>query len=357
LTELGNHTDALAVLQEADAVFQRAAVALPDRNLAERAELLIGIGVSHDRLGDYAQAVQHIKAGLALARQVNAPRVEIQALCMLGQAVNEQGDYAAAKQRLDEALTLARERGDRTREASALSMLASIAWRWGDIEQAGQWAREGLAIYRELGHQQRIPRLLNLLGIVAIMQEDYGQAEAYWEEGLGLIQEMGDRLAMADVLNNLGYINHHNLGDLEKAKQYYIKSLSIGREIGHRQGATSTLSNLGHLHILLGEHALAWEYLREALSESIAIGLTPLTLDALAGVALLQSETGQADSATEMVGLIVNHPSVGADSVQVAETILAELRDALAMEQLEAALARGKGMELSAVVAELLAEK
>ena len=357
LTELGNHTDALAVLQEADAVSQRAAVALPDRNLAERAELLIGIGVSHDRLGDYAQAVQHIKAGLALARQVNAPRVEIQALCMLGQAVNEQGDYAAAKQRLDEALTLARERGDRTREASALSMLASIAWRWGDIEQAGQWAREGLAIYRELGHQQRIPRLLNLLGIVAIMQEDYGQAEAYWEEGLGLIQEMGDRLAMADVLNNLGYINHHNLGDLEKAKQYYIKSLSIGREIGHRQGATSTLSNLGHLHILLGEHALAWEYLREALSESIAIGLTPLTLDALAAVALLQSETGQADSATEMVGLIVNHPSVGADSVQVAETILAELRDALAMEQLEAALARGKGMELSAVVAELLAEK
>ena len=223
-------------------------------------------------------------------------------------------------------------------------------------EQAGQWAREGLAIYRELGHQQRIPRLLNLLGIVAIMQEDYGQAEAYWEEGLSLIQEMGDRLAMADVLNNLGYINHHNLQNLEKAKRYYIESLSIGREIGHRQGATSTLSNLGHLHILLGEHALAWEYLREALSESMAIGLTPLTLDALAGVALLRSETGQADSAAEMVGLIVNHPSVGVDSVQVAETILDGLRDTLVTEQLEAALERGKTMELNAIVAELLAE-
>jgi tetratricopeptide (TPR) repeat protein len=356
LTELGNHTDALAVLQKADAVFQRAAVALPDCNLAERAELLISIGTSHNRLGDHAQTVQHLEAGLALARQVNAPQVEIQALCALGQAASEQGDYDAAKKHLDEALTLARERGDRTSEASALSMLGSIAWRWGDIEQVGQWVQESLAIYRELGHRQRIPRLLNLLGIVAIMQEDYGQAEAYWEEGLSLIQEMGDRLAMADVLNNLGYINHHNLQNLEKAKRYYIESLSIGREIGHRQGATSTLSNLGHLHILLGEHALAWEYLREALSESMAIGLTPLTLDALAGVALLRSETGQADSAAEMVGLIVNHPSVGVDSVQVAETILDGLRDTLVTEQLEAALERGKTMELNAIVAELLAE-
>jgi DNA-binding SARP family transcriptional activator/predicted ATPase/Flp pilus assembly protein TadD len=356
LTELGNHTDALAVLKKADAAFKRAAVALPDCNLAERAKLLVDIGTSHNRVGDYVQAVQHLEAGLALARQVNAPQVEITALCTLGQAAGEQGDYDTAKQHLDEALTLARERGDRTSEASALSMLGSIAWRWGDIEQAGQWARESLAIYRELGHRQRIPRLLNLLGIVAIMQEDYGQAEAYWEEGLGLVQEMGDRHAMADMCNNLGYINHHNLGNLEKAKQYYIESLSIGREIGHRQGATSTLSNLGHLHVVLGEHENAWEYLREALSESTAIGVTPLTLDALAGVALLRAETGQGDSAAELVGLIVNHPAVEADSVQVTETILDGLREALPTKQIEAAMERGKTMELDTAVAELLAE-
>jgi tetratricopeptide (TPR) repeat protein len=158
------------------------------------------------------------------------------------------------------------------------------------------------------------------------------------------------------MCNNLGYINHHNLGNLEKAKQYYIESLSIGREIGHRQGATSTLSNLGHLHVVLGEHENAWEYLREALSESTAIGVTPLTLDALAGVALLRAETGQGDSAAELVGLIVNHPAVEADSVQVTETILDGLREALPTKQIEAAMERGKKMELDTAVAELLAE-
>jgi DNA-binding SARP family transcriptional activator/predicted ATPase len=356
LANLGDHTTALTVGQEADAAFKRAAVALPDCDLAERAKLLVDIGTSHNRLGDYAQAVQHLEAGLALARQVNAPQVEIIALCTLGQAAGEQGDYDAAKQHLNGALTLARGRGDRASEASALSMLGTIVWRWGDIEQAERCVQESLAIYREIGHLQRIPRLLNVLGIVAIMQENYTQAEAYWEEGLGLVREMGDRHAMADMCNNLGYINHHNLGNLEKARQYYKESLSIGREIGHRQGATSTLSNLGHLHVLLGEHALAWEYLREALSESTAIGVTPLTLDALTGVALLRAETGQGDLAAELVGLIANHPAVEADSAQVAETILDGLRDALTTERLEAALERGKGMELDAVVAELLAD-
>ena len=171
-----------------------------------------------------------------------------------------------------------------------------------------------------------------------------------------MLREMGDHQAMADTLNNLGYINHHNLSNLEKARQYYTESLSIGREIGHRQGATSTLSNLGHLHVLLGEHETAWGYLREALSESTAIGVTPLTLDALTGVALLRAEAGQGDSAVELIGLIVNHPAVEVDSAQAAEAILAGLRETLPAEQLEAALERGKGLELDAVVAELLAE-
>jgi hypothetical protein len=132
--------------------------------------------------------------------------------------------------------------------------------------------------------------------------------------------------------------------------------LSIARETGHRQGATSTLSNLGHLHVLLGEHALAWKYLREALSESTAIGLVPLTLDTLTGVALLRAETGQREQAAELLGLVLNHPAAEASGTQVAQAILAKLRETLPAEQLEAALERGKEMDLNTVVTGLLAK-
>jgi DNA-binding SARP family transcriptional activator/predicted ATPase len=354
---MGDHTTAVTILQEADAACEKAAAVLPDSGPAGRAMLLVDLGTSYNRVGEQAQAIEHLKAGLALARQADAPQVVITALSTLAQVACEQGTYDTAQRYSDEMLMLARRQGDRACEAAALSMLGSIAWRWGDVEQAGQCIWESLAIYRELGHRHRLPRLLNVLGIVAIVQGDYGQAERHWEEGLRMVQGVDDRQAMADTLNNLGYVNHHHLGNLEKAEQYYKESLSIAREIGHRQGATSTLSNLGHLHVLLGEHALAWKFLCEALSESTAIGAVPLALDALVGVARLRAAAGEAGLAAEMLGLALNHPAVEVDSAREGETILAGLRGALPAEQFEAALERGKGMDLETIVAELLIEE
>jgi tetratricopeptide (TPR) repeat protein len=237
-----------------------------------------------------------------------------------------------------------------------LSMLGTLAWRWGDVEQADRCLQESLALYRKLGDQHRIPRILNGLGILAVLRESYDQAEGFWEEGLAMVQEMGDRQVTAEMLNNLGYMNHHHLGDLEKAKRYYHESLSVAQEIGHRHGATSTMSNLGHLYVLMGEHAPAWKFLRQALSESMAIGVPPLTLDTLVGVAQLRAETGQAEPAAELLGVVMNHESTELDSVQVAETILAGLRGELPAETIETALEKGKSLQLDTVVAELLAE-
>ena len=102
--------------------------------------------------------------------------------------------------------------------------------------------------------------------------------------------------------------------------------------------------------------APAWEFLRRALSESMAIGVTPLTLDALVGVVRLRAETGEGNSAAVLLGVALNHPAVEIDSVKTGETVLAGLRTALSTEQVEIAMERGKTLELDAVVAELLAD-
>jgi len=351
---LGDHTTALDIFQRADAAFEQAAATGADVALAERAMLLANLGTSYNRAGDYDLAVQHIKAGLDLARQVQDTRAEIVALVSLAQADSERGDFDTSKEYADQMLALARACDDRPHIALALSTLGTISWRWGDIEQADACLQEGLTIYQQLGNQHRIPRVINALGILSLLQERYEQAEDYWEQGVVMAQEAGDRQAMADTLTNLGYINHHHLGNLEKAEQYYRESLSMAQEFGHRHGVVSTLSNLGNLYVLTGDHARAWDHLSQSLSESIAIGVAPLTLDALVGVAQLRAETGQGDAAAELLGVILNHPSVEVDSVQLAEAVLAGLRETLPEEQIEAALARGKTLDLDEVVAELL---
>jgi hypothetical protein len=168
-----------------------------------------------------------------------------------------------------------------------------------------------------------------------------------------MAREGDDRQINADLLSNLGYLHHHSTENLEKAKQYYEASLLISREIGHRSGATSTLINLGQLQILLGEYRIAWKHLREALIESVAIGAVPLTLDALIGVVQHQIEVGLYLSAAELSGLALSHPSLQIDSGQVAELALGRLRKVLPAQQLEAAIDRGKMLELDTVVAEL----
>jgi hypothetical protein len=330
-----------------------APASLPDADLAERAMLSVNLGNAYNRVGDYVVATQHLEQGLVLARQANDSQAEIAALNRLAQVASEQGIYDLAQRYLDEVLVLARQQDDLACVASTLSMLSTTAWRWGDIAQAERCCHESLAIYRELGNRNRTSQMFNILGILATLQENYEQAEQSYQQGLRMAREIDDRQLVADLLNNLGYLHHHTTGNLEKARKHYQESLMVSREIGHRSGATSTLNNLGQLYILLREHQGAWGYLREALVESVAIGAVPLTLDALVGVVQQQIEVGQHVSAAELLGLVLSHPALEVDVSQVAELALDRLRKMLPTKELDAAMERGKMLELDTVVAEL----
>ena len=73
-----------------------------------------------------------------------------------------------------------------------------------------------------------------------------------------------------------------------------------------------------------------------------------MTLDALIGVAQLWADTSRQEEATELLGLVLNHPAVESSGAQVGKALFAKLRQALPAEQFEAALERGKGMGLDA---------
>jgi predicted ATPase len=368
MKRLGDEALQVGAFRDAIKAFERALGLLPavgrdrvhgasttesDIELAERSMLLVNLGNARNRVGDYLVAMQHLEQGLALARQANDQRAEIAALNRLAQVASEQGTFDTAQRYLDEVLSLAREQDDLDCVASALSMLSTVAWRWGDIEQAEECCHESLAIYRELGDGTRIPHMLNILGILATLQDKVEQAEQYYEQGLRFARETDDRQLVADLLGNLGYLNHHGTGSLDRAKQYYQESLLLSREVDHRSGVTSTLSNLGQLYVSLGEYEAARQYLREALVESVAIGAVPLTLDALVGVVQQQIEVGQYVSAAELLGLALSHPAMEADVRRVAELAHGRLRDLLSAKELEAAMERGKMLDLDSVVAEL----
>ena len=155
-------------------------------------------------------------------------------------------------------------------------------------------------------------------------------------------------------LNSLGE-GARRQGRYEEAVRYYEEALAITREL--RLPLTFTiLNNLGHAYIGLGEDDVAWGYLRRALKESLAIGWMVVALEELVGVAWLRTKAGQHERAAELLGLVLGHPALDEETRWYAEPVLTMVRESLPAGELEAALARGKSLDLDATVAELLTE-
>jgi hypothetical protein len=77
-------------------------------------------------------------------------------------------------------------------------------------------------------------------------------------------------------------------------------------------------------------------------------------LYALVGFARLKALAGEPARAAEWLGLVLEHPSNDVDGRQRAGALLTTLREALPADELEAALARGKALQLQPIVDALM---
>jgi tetratricopeptide (TPR) repeat protein len=265
----------------------------------------------------------------------------------------QQGGFNEAERYAKQAL--AQKIDDRQRIARSLNILGVVASNRGVYEAAQRYFEESLVIRRKIGDRRGIANSLNNLGLVASNRGDYEAAQRYFEESLVICREIGYRQGIANTLNNLGEVTH-NRGNHEAAWQYLEESLVICREIGYRRGIALNLSNLGHVAAAREDGDAAWRCYRDALSESAEISAVSITLAALAGVARLLVQNRHNKRAAELLGLALHHPSTEVDDKQGAELPLATLREKLPADQLEAALERGKALDLETVVQELLEE-
>jgi tetratricopeptide (TPR) repeat protein len=344
------------IAADSDAIdrFERALAMLPEDSVADRAEAVIWLGWAHFGLGDFHAAMPRFEEGLALSSKAGIPVSESQALQGLARLASYQGRHKEAERCMERALEMARQSDDRFL-APALVNMGEIALAQEDGEKAERFARDGLAIFKEMGDGQErwIGWAHWVLASVAYLRRDYGELKRYVDEALAKYEEVGARSNIADCLTMLGE-GARQQGKYEDALRYYKEALAIFQELG--MSTPGLLSNLGHAHIGLGEHDVAWGYLRPALKESLATMRIPLALEGLVGVAWLRTKARQHERAAELLGLVLGHPALTEEVRWYAEPVLTMVRESLPTDELEAALVRGKALDLEQVVAEILAE-
>jgi len=234
-----------------------------------------------------------------------------------------------------------------------LLQLGRLTYFRKEYAQALHYLEEGLVILGELRSTYSMARGLNLIGLVYMEQGNYADADRYFIQALELCQKNRDRSLSATITHNLGWVAFLR-GQYVEAEQRQIEAMPLFREVSDHGGLAVAHNLLGHIALRQGNLSRAMACYRDGLAEAEHIRPTPVVLESLAGMAGVWAQTGVAMHAAEIVGLVIGHPHCGPEVSHVTPFVLQLLRRALSPAELEAALKRGRQLDLNQVMNEIL---
>lgn len=314
----------------------RALELTPERDFAERYELLLAREKVYDLLGERESQLQELESlealantlehdrqraqvalrranyfgaisdfpamaaaaqtGIRLARACREVELEAAGNYHWGRALLWNGENEASRQPFQRALGLAQTAGLRWMEADILRNLGSIHFWQNQVADSRACFETALSIHREVGDRRGEVAALNNLALAAGRQGDAPGLTAYLKQALEICQQIGDRFAEGTVAHNLA-VSLQQRGDYTAAGEYFEQALSVRREIGAREGEGETAISLGEFFRHQGDYAQAEEHCRQALRRFSEMGDRLREASSLNGLGRIALEQGDYDGA------------------------------------------------------------
>ncbi len=284
------------------------------------------------------------------------PPAAIFSLYYLGIVCWMLGKFTEAEESLEESLALSEKSGDRWFEAMAGEFLGILALDQGRYDQARQLLQKALVIFRQLGDPSMTAHLLTILGSTMQMLGDARQAENLLRESHELSRKIDYRHGMGLALETLGQVVSAQ-GRLEEARALLMESADLFREIGDNHRLSRTLNHQGLNYLALEDNAGAQNSFKAALRIAYDGGFMPPALEALAGLAAVETRQRASQGTLERIIYILQHPSSNEETKELATRLMAELESRLPKQQIEAAQQRGELKSLAELEYQFLADE
>lgn len=354
--------------QEGEAVFKRGAemaqgwLAVSEQeNIApEKAKLEGALGdmLAHQaffnlRLGHNELAVTQYRTSIDLLRPLDEAFTLTHALLHFGYQCWIIGDFVEAARSLQEGLPLSNSLQHPWLQANYSIARGVVAHELGDYLEAYQLLHEGLAAAHVIGDPHLMSFSGNLFIRTAQVLGKVTEAEDALQEGLSLVTEIGDRWGMGLRLERMA-VTAQLAGEYSEAHRLFDESVALYREIGDQWGLSRVLNLRGYFALLTGDVVLARQVFLQAAQISLAAGVLPNVLDALAGLCSCCAQEGQHDRALELAILVLQHSASPQDSKDRAEKLRSELVIQLTPQQVDEAREQAADKSLQAVVQEIL---
>jgi tetratricopeptide (TPR) repeat protein/transcriptional regulator with XRE-family HTH domain len=198
------------------------------------------------------------------AAQSTIENEDVPLLLLLGQTAQKQGNYPQAVEYFQQGIMLARRQDNSEWISALLADLGWVTWKQGYYIQAEEYLREGLDLARQIRNEERICKVLRVLGAVLSSLGRYSEGHEHLNEGLALARQIGNREQICVLLIDLG-VSFQEMGDLFLSEKLLCEGLALARQLGHREWMSLALLNLTDIALVSQQYNDAEDYAHEGL--------------------------------------------------------------------------------------------
>jgi DNA-binding SARP family transcriptional activator/predicted ATPase len=334
----------------------RDACATPDTRW-ERSAALAALGqLAHDQ-GDFAEAEAQFAASLAIRQACGDQRGVAYVLEFWSQTAAEAGRPHEAEALALRSNAIYQDLGDRVSSATGLGKLGVIQMWLGAYPTARATLADSLALYQQLGNRAAVARARCRLALALSALGAFAEASAEVQTGLALARSVGKPLDLAWGQWVAGMVLL-GIGALPEAEAAFTESAATYRATGYVGQVGWSVALLAHIALERDDAGTARAQLLTVLREARERRDVLPPLEALPTAARLLARSGAAERAIELLALAEHFPVLAHSHVYktVLNQARADAAQTLAADQIAAAEARGRQLDLWTTVAALLDE-
>ncbi len=269
--------------------------------------------------------------------------------CLVGLAAcaDVAGDIERALDLLEEAAAISDD-ADPVLHALVTGWHGWEALQLGRFDEGGEICRRGLAHAEQAQNQTARAYLLSKVGMWADENDEYEIAMQCHRDAAEYFRQTGDHGGLGYALSRLS-LTCRRMGDIDAAIEYAEAALQEFRQVNHRWGIGASLGRMAHAHLDAGQTDVAARRFRECLDWGEQTAMWSIVCYGLAGISLTLVAVGD----DERAAVLFAH-SMGVAQNPYLSIIcrpgLADVGERLAPERLEAAVERGRSLEMAEAI-------
>jgi serine phosphatase RsbU (regulator of sigma subunit) len=221
------------------------------------------IGTYHERLGDYAKALEHKLQALRIHEQINDIGGISRGLNNIGVLYYRQKNYDKALEYYEKALVIARKRNKQDAIAVYLLNIGEVYQEKGDYAKAIDYEEQSMAISRTLKNMEDcVAFSLGIIGQCHSAQGHYDKALVNMQRTIQIFKEIDDKVSMAEYLIDVGNV-YKKMENYEQAIVHFEQAIKVAEEIKDNNWLRDAHLGLAETYALQKNYGKAYTYHEE----------------------------------------------------------------------------------------------